>query len=52
MVAVVNRKQAVGVSLLNCQKHRSSPTFAVSRYGVSRSEMPPERELSEDFHEA
>src|SRR6266516_2931831 len=27
MVAVVNREQAVGVSLLNCQKHRSSPVL-------------------------
>jgi hypothetical protein len=52
MVAVVNCEQAVGVSLLNCQKHRSRPTFAVSDYGALRSEMPPERELSEDFHEA
>jgi hypothetical protein len=52
MVAVVNREQAVGVSLLNCQKHRSSPAFAVSDYGGLRSEMLPEREFSEGFHEA
>jgi hypothetical protein len=40
MIAVVNREQAVGVSLLNCQKHRSSPALQLHTLARRRPIRP------------